>query len=98
MATSSNEKINQIKKDVNETTQIMKNNIDIVVKRGENLNELENKTKELAIESSIFRRKAKDLKKYMCMQNAKTTAIIVCVIMIIIGIIILAIYARTNNR
>ena len=90
-------KINDIKNQVTSVTQLMKNNIESVLERGEKLENLENKTNELEKDARSFRISTRALKRHMCMKNAKMIAIIACIIIIIILIIIAVIYAGKSS-
>jgi hypothetical protein len=95
--TDTDNKIKEIKNQVNETTEIMKKNIDAVIERGEKLSILEDRTDDLAKEAKLFHGGARTLKRNMCMKNAKLIGIIACIIITIILIIVLAIYSRTKK-
>ena len=55
--------VNQIERDLEDVTTVMKNNIEKVMERGENITSLLSKTTSLSIESFGFRNTAKDLKR-----------------------------------
>ena len=61
--------------------------------RGEELNNLNSRSADLQTRSESFNRTADNLKCLMCKQNAKTTLILITIILIITSLIILFLYA-----
>ena len=56
---------------VDETKAIMARNIDNILERGEKIENLEEQSKELNAMSRVFKKKAKQLKRFKMWQNAK---------------------------
>lgn len=97
MSNTDNSKIKDVQKQVDETTHIMKDNIESIIERGEKIENLEMKTIQLEKDAKDFRGKARDLKRHFCIQNAKMIGIISCIVIVIILIIIAAIYGSANT-
>jgi hypothetical protein len=85
-----NDALNQLYVQVGEATNIMKDNIQKVLSRGENFEQLVAKTDELEQRSVLFNSKSADIKKKMCINNLKATAcmilVIICVIAFLVGV------------
>ena len=92
----SSDKIIRVKNEIDETTQIMKKNIDATIERGEKLEDLEDRTNQLVNHSSSFRIKAKYLKRTMCFRHFRLIGLIILIILILAVLITLAIYAKYN--
>jgi len=88
---ASHDKIQKITQQVEDVKGTMINNIDLVLNRGEKLENLQQKASDLAVESNTFRRKSKSLKDKLCIQNMKLTLVIIFIILAIIAIIIISI-------
>lgn len=95
--TQSQQKINEIKDQIKETTALMKQNIDATLKRGEDLKSLEAKTEDLQNSSVSFHRVTKQVRRTMCWKNVKMTICIILILLIIIGIIVAIIYGRVSS-
>lgn len=85
----SNDKIRQIKKRVDEVKDVMIDNIDKLLERGERLEDLVSKTDQLSQDASDYRRKTRAVKNRMMMRNIIIIAAIVIVVLIVLLIIIL---------
>ena len=78
----------KIMNDLDETKQVMKQNIDKAVMRGENLKELSNKTADLEKGSSLFKKQAVKIKQRTWWLGCKQTLILTLVIAGIGGLMI----------
>jgi len=90
------DKIAETQKRVDETVEIMKQNMTLAIQRGEDLEVVEDKSKELELNSHRFKLKSSALKKMMCCRNAKTTLVIVLIIIIVLIILIVGICNSVN--
>ena len=97
MSDKANDKTKLVKKEIDDVTKIMLKNVESMVERGDRIENLVEKTDDLARESSRFKRSARQLKNKMCTRNYKLAAIIATIVLIIIGLIILTIYTKMNN-
>jgi len=101
MAQYSNEKdvdkISAIHAELDDVKNIMQENIEKVVKRGENLQDLELTTQQLEAESGSFRVRATQLKNSIWWGNIRMKIIIGVVILVVIGLIIMAICLSPGN-
>ncbi|KAJ3429625.1 vamp (vesicle associated membrane protein) [Anaeramoeba flamelloides] len=86
----SEDRLTKVQKEVDEVKNIMGENIDKVIDRGEKLENLEERSTQLNENSYQFKKGATKLKRNMCMQNLKLTLIIAMIVIIIILIIVLA--------
>ena len=82
-----------VQEQVDEVVNIMQQNIDKVMERGEKLDDLHNKTEDLQQSSSQFKRNASTLRKKMWWKDMKLKLLIAAVIIIILVIIIVSIVA-----
>ena len=80
------DKIGKIKSDINKVQIVMKDNIEKVLKRGENIDSLVMKTEELEGESRSFSMNTKKLKKKMWWKNRKMCCTIT-IILIVLGMV-----------
>lgn len=81
----SNEKINNLRKDLDETQRIMKENVQKTVERGVRLEELEDITKDLEANSRSFKKQSKQLRLKMCWQDYKMTIIISLIVLVVLA-------------
>ncbi|XP_058959110.1 vesicle-associated membrane protein 7B-like [Pocillopora verrucosa] len=85
------DQIAKVQKEVNEVKDVMTQNIEKVLERGEKIDVLVGKTEELDHSSQVFHRQAKRLRREMWWKNKKICLILVFVVAIIIAVIVLAI-------
>jgi len=63
--------LTQIHAELGETVNVMRSNIEKMIRRGEKLEELEEKTEDLVNQSALFHSKSRKLKKQFWWKNAK---------------------------
>ena len=82
-------RIARLNQSVQETSDLMQSNISAILEREDNLRDMEERTSQLALMATSFRRGAKGIRRRMMMQNAKyglavgslvTTLVGICVI------------------
>ncbi|KAI9319264.1 synaptobrevin-domain-containing protein, partial [Dichotomocladium elegans] len=78
----------RVQAQVDEVVNIMQDNIDQMMRRGENINSLQHMTEDLHMTSSQFRRGANQVRKRMWWKDLKWKIIIAVTILVILGIII----------
>ncbi|KAI8615081.1 synaptobrevin [Chytriomyces sp. MP71] len=88
MASSSNSKVNTVQKQVDEVVNLMNDNIAKVVQRGENLEQLQDKTEGLQQSALQFKKGASDVRKAMWWKDMKMKMILGGILLVIIIIII----------
>jgi hypothetical protein len=76
---------------------VSKSNIEMAFKRGGDLEDLTEKSKDLAIHSKKYENESRKLKRKMIIRDAKRFVITVIVVLIIMGLIGLFIYAMTKT-
>ena len=81
-------KIAEIQEDVNALKVDMKKNINAMVKSVEDVEDLQNKSEQLKLESEDYKKNAKELKNITWWQNVKLWIIIIGVVLVLIGIIL----------
>jgi len=86
--TSGDDKISRIKDSLDSTKNIMVQNIETVLNRGEKLEVLVEKAEDLNDTSMTFRDSARTLKNQMFWKNVKWTLLLVFVVLVIIYIIV----------
>ncbi|XP_060562492.1 uncharacterized protein LOC132722079 [Ruditapes philippinarum] len=79
-------KIAKLRGQVNEVKDIMKDNIEKVIERGEKAQDLSDRTENLAVTSTRFRDSAVDLRKHTQRKNWKLVCCIVCVVVVVLAI------------
>jgi vesicle-associated membrane protein 72 len=94
--TKGDEKIELLKKQTEELKQIMIDNVNKAVIRGDQLSDMDKKSENLVIQSKLFEQNSSKLKRLMCWKNAKGTICIVLIIAVVIGIIVAIIYATKS--
>ena len=87
---SNMEKVKKVQDEVQEVKSVMGDNIDKILKRGENVEVLLDKSEQLSHESTIFRRKARTLKRQICFKNIKMIVLISLLVALLIIIIIIS--------
>ncbi|KAF7723321.1 hypothetical protein EC973_002118 [Apophysomyces ossiformis] len=93
-----NAKTQQVQKQVDEVVNIMQENIDKVMQRGERLDDLRGKTEDLQATAGHFRRGANQVRKRMWWKDLKWKIIIAVTILAILGIIIGSIVGTQTNK
>ncbi|CAF3777572.1 unnamed protein product [Adineta steineri] len=83
---------------VDEVTDVMRNNIGIALKRGEALDQLEQKAENLTSETERFSYRSKQLKKKYWWKNLRMWIILGIVVAIVIIIIIIAAVASGKKK
>lgn len=84
------DKVKAVRDRVDEVKGIMLENIDAVLRRGEQLEVLEQKTDDLKESSKKFQRGATQLKRMMCLKNVKMWIIIAIVLALVVFFIVVA--------
>ena len=79
----------RLKGEIAEVKDVMRNNINKVLERGEKIELLVDKSEALAESATVFHKRAKTLKWAMCRENAKLWAIIIFVVVAVITVIVL---------
>ena len=82
------DKMNRLQNSISDVKNVMRQNINKVLERGEKIDLLVDKSEALAESATVFHKRAKKLKWTMCRENAKLWIIIVIVILVVIGIIV----------
>ncbi|KAF8483572.1 synaptobrevin-like protein [Russula ochroleuca] len=93
-----NPKTAHIQAQIDDTVNIMRDNITKVVERQERLDSLQDKTDNLAVSAQGFRRNANRVRKNMWWKDMKMRLIIGVAIAVIIGIIIFSIVKSTHHK
>ena len=84
-----NHDLNKIKQDMNETQEILENNITIMAERGAKLDDIEDQTNDLLSNAQTFKKSAVSLKRAMCIKNLKLYLIGVGVLLLLLFVIVL---------
>lgn len=90
------DKLAQARNEVNQVKDIMVQNIEKVLERGEHIDLLVDKTENLEHEAMRFKKKAGKLKSQMWWQNKKMCMILTGVVLLVILIIALIIWSKTK--
>ncbi|XP_004074536.1 vesicle-associated membrane protein 8-like isoform X2 [Oryzias latipes] len=89
-ASGSSGKLDQVQSQVNEVKDILKDNIDKVLERGDRLNELIDKTDDLQASADSFQRTSTRVARKYWWKNIKLMIIIGVVLLVVLILIILA--------
>lgn len=90
-----NDKFTAINQSINEVTEVMRDNMDKVLQRGERIDNIHGKSEDLVNQAQTFESKANELKKKLCWRNAKLT-IMVCLGVGVLILIIVMIACKPN--
>lgn len=86
------DKIESVKRNINEILEIMHNNIDKILNRGESLENLARRASDLTFDTTQFSRSAKEVRCKLCMNNIKMMVILItvgiCVVLTILFVIL----------
>ncbi|CDS10255.1 hypothetical protein LRAMOSA02931 [Lichtheimia ramosa] len=91
-------KTSRVQAQVDEVVNIMQDNIDKVMQRGERLDDLRGKTEDLQSTATHFRRGANQVRKRMWWKDLKWKIIIAITILVILGAIIGSIVGTQTNK
>ncbi|KAI0291982.1 synaptobrevin [Russula brevipes] len=92
-----NPKTAAVQAQIDDTVNIMRDNITKVVERQERLDSLQDKTDNLAVSAQGFRRNANRVRKNMWWKDMKMRLIIGFAVLVIIAIIIFSIVKATHH-
>jgi len=85
------EKLTAVKQQIEDTRQIMSQNIDKVLERGEKLEDVMDKSEQMRDTADAFRKKGRELRRKMWYQNLKFKLIIAAVVAVIVLILFFSI-------
>jgi hypothetical protein len=85
-----NQKILEIQAELTQSKDIVHRNINLVIDRGDKLDDLQEKSENLNIQSHLFKKHAKSLKCRMLLKNIKMIILLLFIILIIILLIIIS--------
>lgn len=86
--TRKNDRIQKVKGQIEEVKDIMIDNIDKVLDRGEKIDLLVNRTSDLVDSAELYRRKSKNLKNNMLKRNIIIAGVIILIVLVVIFLII----------
>eukprot|EP01011_Urceolus_sp_BLP5_P007702 TRINITY_DN79_c0_g1_i1.p1 TRINITY_DN79_c0_g1~~TRINITY_DN79_c0_g1_i1.p1 ORF type:complete len:207 (+),score=50.68 TRINITY_DN79_c0_g1_i1:54-674(+) len=84
-----NDQLSALQNEIDEVKDVMMENIDRVLQRGEKLDHLADQSNILASNAADFHRSARTLKRHFLMKNLKLTILIIVIVAVIIIIIVL---------
>jgi len=91
-----NDNLNLLQSQVDEVRDVMTQNIEKVLQRGENLEDLMDKTTDLEHHSMAFKKTARQVHRKMWWKNAKMTCILAVVVLTVLLVIVLIILFSTG--
>ncbi|KGO68597.1 Synaptobrevin [Penicillium italicum] len=92
-----NQRTAALQAQIDDTVGVMRENINKVSQRGENLNSLQDKTDNLAVSAQGFRRGANRVRKDMWWKDMKMrVCLVICVIILLIVIIVPSVVATKH--
>lgn len=92
----STQKMETIKKQIDDTTAVMSHNIESAMERGERLDDVATKTSNLAEKSKQFQKHTKQVEKNLWYKNMKMTLVLIFIVLIIIGLVGLGIWFQVR--
>ncbi|XP_071492260.1 vesicle-associated membrane protein 4-like [Diadema antillarum] len=95
---STDPKIQRVQGQVDEVMDVMKDNMEKVIDRGERLDNLEEKTDELMYSASIFKVSAKGLRSHFWWQQCKMRVLLLAVVLVILIIVFIPIILKTRGH
>lgn len=90
---SSSDKLDHLQSQVKSVTGVMSSNLEKVMKRGDTLGDLEDRSERLAHSSTDFRHTAGKLKNKQRWRNIKLLCIILCIIFVIVLVLVACVIA-----
>ncbi|XP_022085221.1 vesicle-associated membrane protein 4-like [Acanthaster planci] len=91
-------KVQHVQRQVNEVVEIMHDNIGKVLDRGERLDDLQEKSDDLAYSASMFRVSAKGLRSHFWWQECKMRLLLLIVVVVILLIIFIPIIVKSTRQ
>jgi predicted nuclease with TOPRIM domain len=91
------DKVKGVQKDVEEVQILMTENISKVSRNIEDLENLQTKSEDLRDNAKSFKKQASTLKRTMCLQDMKSTALYVTLLIVVLTIIGLAIWLSARK-
>lgn len=83
------EKTEEVKKQLDETTRLLKNNTNKLIERDSHLDDMESRSAALLLNSHTFKKHARTLRRKECMRSYSCISIMVgCILLLIVVIII----------
>lgn len=86
------EKPEEVKRQLDETTQLLKNNTNKLVERDSHLDDIESRSAQLLLNSHTFRKEARTLRRKQCINSYSCIMIGFACVIIIIVIITMSTY------
>ena len=89
-------RVSDIEYQLQQVTVVMKDNVEKLIERGENLEVLQQKTENMDEHAKLFQNHSRDLKRQMRWKYIRNSLIILVLVLLLIGIIILALHPWKN--
>ncbi|KAI8899488.1 synaptobrevin-domain-containing protein [Globomyces pollinis-pini] len=87
----------QVKKEVEEVTELMQHNINLAMARGDRLDDLQANSENLNAEAKKFSRTAGEVRKHFWWQDMKLKLIIGLVVLVVVGVAVYTVLDKTGN-
>eukprot|EP00669_Euglena_mutabilis_P008447 TRINITY_DN3500_c0_g1_i2.p1 TRINITY_DN3500_c0_g1~~TRINITY_DN3500_c0_g1_i2.p1 ORF type:complete len:232 (+),score=76.59 TRINITY_DN3500_c0_g1_i2:77-772(+) len=84
-----NDKLANLQSEIDEVKDVMMDNIDRVLQRGEKLDALADKSGQLAVTAGDFHRSSRALKRAYCLKHIKLIILVVSLVVVVIIIVVL---------
>ncbi|OAF72189.1 hypothetical protein A3Q56_00004 [Intoshia linei] len=92
------EYIDEMQNQIKSTKEQMSRNVEMATKRGDDLNQLDQRTHNLQESANVFTGNATKIKRKMWLEHKKTQAIIGIVVAAFILLVIIVIVVNTTNK
>lgn len=91
-------KLGQIKQNLEDTKEVMTQNLTMALARGEQLSVMEAKAENIKDSAATFHRQATNVRRQMCMQRAKWYIIGIVVVLVVIAIIVIVVVSQKDEE
>eukprot|EP01012_Entosiphon_sulcatum_P017756 TRINITY_DN2249_c0_g1_i1.p1 TRINITY_DN2249_c0_g1~~TRINITY_DN2249_c0_g1_i1.p1 ORF type:complete len:151 (+),score=27.94 TRINITY_DN2249_c0_g1_i1:191-643(+) len=90
--------LGRLGQEIEEATDVMRENLAKVLARGEKLVDIEGKSQQLREDADDYHKRSRDLKRSMCRQHWKLTALLAAIILLVVVIIAVAIGLTSKKK
>ncbi|CCD74113.2 V-SNARE coiled-coil homology domain-containing protein [Caenorhabditis elegans] len=94
--TAQQQRMIDIRRQVDDVRQVMADNVERIMERGERLENMENRTEALRTSATSFKSTARRVQRHFCQKNLKWTLILLLVVTIIVAAIVLTILHKNG--
>ncbi|XP_065828832.1 vesicle-associated membrane protein 4-like [Oscarella lobularis] len=93
-----NKQVTKVQKQLDDVVGVMHQNIQKMVARGDKLEDLQDRSEDLADSAASFRAQARRIQRQMWWRRCRSRLILAVVVLVILGIIIIPIIVKSINK